>query len=145
LYDVAFLVDVSRAAQRFEELVADGTADDEVVVGVALARRGVNNPVRAMHEAQVLRQVVAELGEAAERHEMPEAAATPALEQSLAHHVRDRAIRRSVIRELWPGGLHDSEALESARLPALRVRRNARVRPGVDQDPAGCENPVYFA
>src|SRR3989441_3683423 len=75
---------------------------------------------------------------------MPETAATPALEQSFAHHARDGLIRRSVVRELQPGGLHDPEALESPRLPALRVRRNARVRPGVDQDPAGCENPVYL-
>src|ERR1700716_921814 len=80
---------VSRTAKRFEELVADGTADDELVVRVALARRGVNDPVRSMHEAQVLPQVVAELSEAAERDEMPETAATPAAEQSLAHHVRD--------------------------------------------------------
>src|SRR2546425_8177531 len=75
---------------------------------------------------------------------MPETAATPALEQSFAHHARDGLIRRSVVRELQPGGLHDPEALESPRLPALRVRRNARVRPGVDQDPAGCENPMYL-
>src|SRR3981081_4498925 len=87
---------VSRTAKRFEELVADGTADDELVVRVALALRGVNDPVRSMHEAQVLPQVVAELSEASERDEMPETAATPAAEQSLAHHPRDGAIRRFV-------------------------------------------------
>jgi hypothetical protein len=76
---------------------------------------------------------------------MPETAATLALEQSLTHDLSDRAIRRSIVRELLPGGLHDPEALESPRLPALRVRKNARIRPGVDQGPAGCENPVYFA
>src|SRR2546425_8249248 len=75
---------------------------------------------------------------------MPETAATPALEQSFAHHARDGLIRRSVVRELQPGGLYDPEALESPRLPALRVRRNARIRPGVDQGSAGCENPVYL-
>jgi hypothetical protein len=31
---------------------------------------------------------------------MPETAVTPAAEQSLAHHARDRAIGRFVIREL---------------------------------------------
>jgi len=112
---------------------------------MALARRAVDDPLRAMDEAQVLRQVLAKFGEAAERYEMQEAAATPAHEQSLAHHARDRAIRRPVVRQLYPGGLHDSEALESPPLPALRVRRNARIRPGVDQGPAGCENPMYLA
>ena len=42
---------VSLPAQHFEELVADGAADDELVVRVALARRGINDPLRAMHEA----------------------------------------------------------------------------------------------
>jgi hypothetical protein len=128
-----------------EELVADGTADNELLTGVALARRGVDDPVRTMHQAQVVPQVVAKLSQVAERHEIPEPAATPALEQSVTHHARHRAIRRSVIRNLWPGGLHNSEALEPSRLPALRVRRNARIRSGVDQYPAGCENPVYLA
>jgi hypothetical protein len=91
---------VSRIVDRFEDLVAHWTANDELVVGVALARRGVDDPVGAMHEAQVFPQVVTELSEAAERHEMPETAATPVLEQSLAHHARDRAVRRSIIREL---------------------------------------------
>src|SRR5437899_12857212 len=128
----------------FEELVADGAADDELVVRMALARRAVDDPLRTMHEAQMFRQVVAELSEVVEWDAMPETAGTPALEQSVAHHARDRQIRRSVVRELQPGGLHDSEALESPRLPALRVRQNARIRPGVDQGPAGCENPVYI-
>ena len=91
---------VSRTAKRFEELVADGTADDESVVRVAPARRGVDDPVRSMHEAQVLPQVVAELSEAAEGYEMPETAATPALEQSVAHHALDGTIRHSIVREL---------------------------------------------
>ena len=90
----------------------------------------------------MLTQVLAELSEVAEWYEVPETAATPALEQLVAHRARDRAIRRSVVGELQPGGLHDPEALESPRLPAFRVRRNARIRPGVDEDPAGCENPV---
>src|SRR2546430_1118578 len=111
---------------------------------MAFPRGGVHDPLRPMHEAQMLTQVLAELSEVAERYEVPEAAATLALEQLVAHRARDRAIRRSVVGELQPGGLHDPEALESPRLPALRVRRNARIRPGVDQDPAGCENPVYL-
>ena len=86
--------------QRFEELIANGTADDELVVRMALARRAVHDPLRAMHEAQVLRQVLTKFSEAAEWYEMPETAATPALEQSLAHHALDRAIRHSVVREL---------------------------------------------
>jgi len=92
----------------------------------------------------VLPQVPAELSEVAEWYAMPKTAGTPALEQSVAHHARDRPIRRSVVRELQPGGLYDPETLKSPRLSALRVRLNARIRPGVDQDPAGCENPVYL-
>ena len=137
--------DVFAHGAAFEDLVTDGTADDELIIGVTLAGRSVDDPVRAMHEAQVLGQVVAELSEAAEGHEMPEPAVTPSLEQSFAHHARDRAIRRSVIRDLQPGGPHESEALEPTLPPALRVRWNARIRPGVDQDPAGCENPVNLA
>jgi hypothetical protein len=53
-----------------------------------------------MHEALVVPQVVAELREAVERYEMPEMAATLALEESLTHRSRDSAIRRSVIRNL---------------------------------------------
>src|SRR5260370_5449129 len=98
-----------------------------------------------MHEAQVLRQVLAEIGETAEWNAMPETAATPALEQSLAHHQRDRAIRRSVVHELEPRGVHEPEALKSSRFRALHVRRDAGIRPGVDQRPAGCENPVNLA
>src|SRR5882762_2077855 len=112
---------------------------------MALSRRGVDDPLRAMHEAEVLRQVPAEIGEAAERYEVPETASTRAFEQSPADHARDRAIRRPVVCHLQPGGLHDSEALESPRPAPLRVSRNARVRPGVDQGPAGCENPVNLA
>jgi len=82
----------SRTVQRFEELVADGAADDELVVRMALTRRAVDDPLRAMHEALMLPQVLAELSEVAEWYAMPETAATPALEQSFAHHVRDRAI-----------------------------------------------------
>jgi hypothetical protein len=90
----------TRTAQRFEKLVADGTADDELLVRMTLSRRGVDDPLRAMYEAQVLPKVLAELSEVAEWNEMPEAAATPALEQSLAHHPRDRAIRSTVVRDL---------------------------------------------
>src|SRR2546430_5939328 len=75
---------------------------------------------------------------------MPETAGTSALEQSVAHHARDRPVRRSIVRELQPGGPYNSEALESPRLPALRVCENTRIRPGVDQSSAGCENPVYL-
>src|SRR5439155_21350211 len=135
---------VSRTAQRFEKLVADGTADDELVVRMALARRGVDDPLRAMHEAKMLPQVLAELSEVAEWYAMPETARTPALEQSIAHYARDCVVGRSVVGELQPGGLYDSEALESPRLPALRVRLNPRIRPGVDQSPTGCENPVHL-
>ena len=135
---------VSRTAQRFEKLVADGTADDELVVRMALARRGVDDPLRAMHEAKMLPQVLAELSEIAEWYAMPETARSPALEQSIAHYARDYVVGRSIVRELQPGGLYDSEALESPRLPALRVRLNARIRPGVDQSPTGCENPVHL-
>jgi hypothetical protein len=78
-----------------------------------------------MHKAQMLAQVLAKFGETAERNEMPETAATPALEQSIAHDLSDRAIRRLVVGNFQPGGLHDPEALESARFPALRVRQNA--------------------
>src|SRR5256885_8495191 len=97
-----------------------------------------------MHEAQVLPQVPAELSEVAEWYAMPETAATPAFEQSFSHHARDRPVRRSIVRELQPGGPYKSEALESPRLPALRVCENTRIRPGVDQRSAGCENPVYL-
>jgi len=97
-----------------------------------------------MHEAQMLRQVLAELSEVAEWDAMPEMAGTPALEQSVAHHARDRPVRCAVVGELQPGGLYDPEALESSRLPALRVSPNARIRPRVDQGPAGCENPVHL-
>jgi len=86
--------------QRFEEFVADGTADDELVVRMVLTRRDTDNPLRSMHEAQMLPQVFAELSEVAERYAMPEAAATRALEQPFAHHARDGAIGRSVIRKL---------------------------------------------
>jgi hypothetical protein len=137
--------DVLRAAQRFQELVADGSADGELVVRVTLTRGGVDDPLRAMHEAQMLRQVLAKLREAAERYEMPETAAPLALEQSVTHHARDRAIRSPVVRELKPGGVHDPEALDSSRPPALSVCRNPRIRPGVDKDPAGRENPVNLA
>jgi hypothetical protein len=98
-----------------------------------------------MHEAQVLPQILAELSQVAERDAMPETAATPAPEQSFAHHARNRAIRRSVVRDLQPRGLDDPKALESPRPSSLRVGRNARIGPGVDQDPAGCENPMYLA
>ena len=111
---------------------------------MALTRHSVDDPLRAMHEAQVLRQVVAELREAAEWYEMPEAATTPALEEPLAYNAHDGSIRRSVVRNLQPGGPHDPEALESPWLPELRVRRHPRIRTGVDQGSAGCENPVYL-
>src|SRR5437879_1842439 len=84
----------------FEELVADGAADDELGVRMAPARRAVDDPLRTMHEAQMFRQVVAELSEVVEWDAMPETAGTPALEQSVAHHARDRQIRRSVVRKL---------------------------------------------
>jgi len=67
---------------------------------MALAHRGVDDPLRAMHEAKMLPQVLAELSEVAEWDAMPETARTPALEQSIAHHARDGAIGRSVIRKL---------------------------------------------
>src|SRR5256885_17094757 len=86
--------------QRFEELVADATADDDLIVRMVLTRRDVDDPLRSMHEAQMLPQVFAELSEAAERYAMPEAAPTRALEQPFAHHARDGAIGRSVVREL---------------------------------------------
>ena len=94
------MIRISRYRQRFEELVADGTADDEVVVRMALTRGAVDDPLRAVHETEVLSQVCAEVGEAVERYKMPETASTLALEQSLAHHPRDGAIRHSIIREL---------------------------------------------
>jgi len=67
---------------------------------MALTGRGVDDPLGAMHEAQVLPQVRAELSEVAEWYAMPEATATPALEQSFEHHACDGLIRRSVVREL---------------------------------------------
>ena len=47
--------EVSRTAHCFEELMAHRTSDDELVVRMALACRPVNDPLRAMYEAQVLR------------------------------------------------------------------------------------------
>ena len=90
----------SRTVQRFEELVADGAADDELVVRMALTRRAVDDPLRAMHEALMLPQVLAELSKVAEWDAMPETAATHALEQSIEHDAPNRLIRRSVVREL---------------------------------------------
>jgi hypothetical protein len=85
---------------RYEELVANWTADDERVIRKALTRHAVDDPFRAMYEALVLPEVIAEFGEAAERYEMPETTSTPALEQSLAHYARDGTIRRTVVRQL---------------------------------------------
>jgi hypothetical protein len=59
---------------------------------MALTGRDVDDPLRAMHEAQVLAQVPTELSEVTERYAMPETAATPALEQSFEDHVRDGLI-----------------------------------------------------
>ncbi|HEY8813544.1 MAG TPA: hypothetical protein VIP57_00340 [Candidatus Dormibacteraeota bacterium] len=110
---------------------------------MTLTRRFIDDPFRAMHEAQVLAQVFAEVGEADEWDEMPETAATPALEKSVAHHTRNRAIRRSVVPNLHSGSLHDAETLKSPPPPALHVRQ-PRIRPRVDQLPAGREDSVYL-
>ncbi|TMG10125.1 MAG: hypothetical protein E6I00_13770 [Chloroflexi bacterium] len=76
---------------------------------------------------------------------MPETAAPSALEESLANNARNSAIRRSIVDEFGAGRVNDAEALESAGLLTLRVRQDARVRPRVDQDPAGRENPMNLA
>ncbi|TMG08877.1 MAG: hypothetical protein E6I00_16135 [Chloroflexi bacterium] len=76
---------------------------------------------------------------------MPETPATSALEESLANNARDRAIRRSIADEFGAGRVNDAEALESAGLLTLRVRQGARVRPRVDQDPPGREDPMNLA
>jgi hypothetical protein len=52
-------------------------------------------------------------------------ASTPAFEHSLIDGASDRVVRRSIVRQLSPGGVHDAESLESSPLPALRVRRYA--------------------
>jgi hypothetical protein len=52
-------------------------------------------------------------------------ASTPAFEHSLIDGASDRAVRRSIVRQFSPGGVHDAESLESSPLPALRVRRYA--------------------
>jgi hypothetical protein len=77
---------------RLEELEAHGATDDELIVRVALARRLVHEPGRAVHEAQVLAEVLDEIRQAVEWDAVPETAATPAPEQALAHHSGDRTI-----------------------------------------------------
>jgi hypothetical protein len=56
---------------------------------------------------------------------MPETAATSAPEQPLGYNARDSAIRRSIVRKLGSGRVHEAEELESASLLALRVRKDA--------------------
>ena len=98
-----------------------------------------------MDEAQVLGEVLAELGQAIERDPVPETTTTLALEQSVAHNARDRTIRPSIGGELEPVRPHYPEALEAVNFPALAVREDARVRPRVDQDPARREDPVNLS
>jgi hypothetical protein len=59
---------------------------------VTPACRLVDDPVRAVHETQVLPEVVAEVKQALEWDAVPEAAVALAPEQALAHHPRDRTI-----------------------------------------------------
>jgi hypothetical protein len=63
-----------------------------LIVRVTPARRLVDDPVRAVHETQVLLEVTAQVRQALEWDAVPEAAVALAPEQSLAHHPRDRTI-----------------------------------------------------
>lgn len=112
---------------------------------MAAACRFVDDPSRTMDEPKMVRQVAPKIAEAVERHAVPETAATPGDEQALRFHLRDRTICSAVTGELDAVGLDDAEALEAARAPPLGVGQNPRVRPRVDQRPAGRENPVHLA
>lgn len=97
-----------------------------------------------MHEPQVFAQILSDRCEAVERYPVPETPMAPAFEQTLANHLRDRAIRGLVIHKLGTLRSHHSEALESLGLGTLDVRQDARIRSCVDQDPAGHEDSVHL-
>src|SRR5213596_3775094 len=67
-----------------EDLEANPATDHERFAGMASPGLLVNDPLRAPHEAHVFREVVAELSQAVERDEVPEAALGLAPEQALA-------------------------------------------------------------
>jgi hypothetical protein len=112
---------------------------------VAPARRLVDDPRRAVHEAQVLAEIRAEIRQAVEWDPVPETAATPAPEQALAHHSGDRTIRRLIVGELDAVRPHSSEHLKTSRPATLDVRRDSRLRSGVDEHPAGHEDSMNLA
>jgi hypothetical protein len=93
----------------------------------------------------VFPKVLSERSQAGEMDAVPETAATSTLEESLANNARDSAVRRSIVHELGSRRVNETEELESASLLSLRVRKDARVRPRVNQNPAGRENPVNLA
>jgi hypothetical protein len=95
-----------------------------------------------MHEAQVLAEVLAKIGEACERNVVPEPAATPALEQSLAHDLRDSAVRREIVGELGAVRPQNAEPLKTSPFAPLDRGEDAGVRTCVDQHPIGREDPV---
>jgi hypothetical protein len=112
-------------APRLEELEANGAADDELIVRVAPAHRLVDDPLRAVHEAQVLAQVLAEIGEALEWDAVPETAATFAPEQSLAHDLRDGAVRREIVGQLEAVRPDNAEPLKTSPFAPLYARQDS--------------------
>jgi hypothetical protein len=98
-----------------------------------------------MHEAQVLAEVLAKVGEALERNVVPEPAATPTPEQSLAHDLRDGAVRREIVGHLDAVRPQDAEPLKTWLSAPLDRGEDAGVRTCVDQQPIGREDPVNFS
>ena len=112
---------------------------------MAPARCLVDDPLGTMHEAQVLSEVLAKIGEAGKRYAVPETAAPFAPEESLSNNPGNGVVGCRIVRELGGVCLHCAEALKSSLLSQFCVRDDARVRPCVDEHAARREDSVNLA
>jgi hypothetical protein len=130
--------------EAVQELVTHGAPNHERLLGVTPPCCSVDNPMRSMHETQVLQEVVTQSREVDEGCEVPEATASPALEQTFTDDAIDRFIRSPVVRPLGAVRFDAAETLEAARLATFCVGEDARVGPGVDQQAAWRKNSVHL-